>query len=211
MNHRCFNQLVESIVDKTVQIIDYIKGFGRKGKLPSCSKPLKAYYSDALQSAYEWACESTEGVSRDGFAYFRHHFMTYAGSKFKFNKRGLVYVERAISLDASQGFGDLGFNSVGECWTWKRGHSRAYCSDITPYDSGCINVVLCGYVHPSSVDWVETIYLNSYDMKEEHEVRMNDNALVEITYLRINGEKYTLGGSYLINASADRQRKKNWD
>jgi hypothetical protein len=48
-------------------------------------------------------------------------------------------------------------------------------------------------------------------MKEEHEVRMNDNALVEITYLRINGEKYTLGGSYLINASADRQRKKNWD
>ena len=48
-------------------------------------------------------------------------------------------------------------------------------------------------------------------MKNEREVRMNDNALVEISYVRINGNKYRLGGSYLINASADKQREKKWD
>lgn len=48
-------------------------------------------------------------------------------------------------------------------------------------------------------------------MKNEREVRMNDNALVEMSYVRINGKKYRLGASYLINASADKQRDKNWN
>lgn len=211
INEKRLIRIIENTVDAINSVLDYVKGFGEKGKLPSCDKPLRDYYTSALQTAYEWACESTDGVSRDGFAYFKHQFKNYITNEFKFSKRGLVYVERSIILDTSRGFDDLGFKSVGECWSWKKGHSEAYCSDITPFGQNSATVVLCGYVHPSSIDWVETIYLNSYDMKNEREVRMNDNALVEMSYVRINGKKYRLGGSYLINASADKERDKKWN
>lgn len=44
-------------------------------------------------------------------------------------------------------------------------------------------------------------------MKNETEIRMNDNALVEVSYVKMFGQKYRLGGSYLINASADKYKK----
>ena len=44
-------------------------------------------------------------------------------------------------------------------------------------------------------------------MKNETEIRMNDNAYVEVSYVKINGSKVGLGGSYLLNASADKYKK----
>ena len=194
-------------------IMPYIKSFGQKGKLPTFNGYLKDCYKDSFQQAYEWACESTDGVKRDGLSYFEYLFGAYVVGDFTINKRGLIYVERSIDLDITKGFDGLSFKSVGECWSWKRLNSKSYCSNnynsIVP-NNNIISVILCGYVHPMNIDWVETIYLNSYGMKNETEIRMNDNAKVEVSYIKINNEKYYLGGSYLLNASADKYRKKEW-
>lgn len=46
-------------------------------------------------------------------------------------------------------------------------------------------------------------------MKNETEIRINDNAKVEVSYFRIGMNKYRLGGSYLINASSENIEKRN--
>ena len=132
-------------------------------------------------------------------------------SKLTLNKRGLIYVERSIDLDLSQGFDSLNFSSIGECWSWKKSNSSSYCSKISLLNNNKSKVVICGYVHPDSIDWLETVYLNSYDMKNETEIRMNDNALVEVSYIIIDGVKQFIGGSYLINASVDKYNKNKGD
>lgn len=207
LNERQFGLILESYFDYIGIILDYVRGFGVKGKLSSFVGKLSDYYEDAFRIAYDWACNSTDGVSRDGFVYFRRNFIVDVLRKFILNKRGLIYVERSIDIDVSSGLDDLSFSSVGECWSWKRHNSRSYCADFSLLNNNVVNVVLCGYVHPDSIDWVETIYLNSYGMKNETEVRMNSDAVVEVSYVRIRGNVYRLGGSYLLNASSDKYRK----
>lgn len=199
--------LVENAVDKITPIIDYVKSFGQKGKLPPFNGAFANYYQDAMRTAYEWACESTPGVSRDGFASFMRDFCVNILGNLTLNKRNLIYVERSIDLDTSKDSHDSGFKSVGECWSWKKHNAKSYCADFSLTDSNAWNVVLCGYVHPDSIDWVETIYLNSYRMKNETEIRLNDNALVEVSYIKVNGNVYRLNGSYLLDASADKYKK----
>lgn len=122
----------------------------------------------------------------------------------------MIYVERSIDFDTGEGFDNMNYASVGECWTWSPYHSSSYCQNFSLLNNNRISVVLCGYVHPSSIDWVETIYLNTYRCKDEKEIRMNNNAVVEIAYIRIGLEKYRFGGSYLINASANESNKERW-
>lgn len=213
--HITENQLplvLEGYYDKEVSLImPYIKSFGQKGKLPAFNGNLSDCYKDSAKQAYKWAYENDiENVRSYGDAWFFREFSVEVAGRFTLNKRGLIYVERSIDLDVSKGFDNLGFKSIGECWSWKRLNSRSYCTEMSPYDRSTVRVILCGYVHPNSVDWVETIYLNSYRMKNETEIRMNDNALVEVSYIRVGNEKYYLGGSYLINASSDKYRNKDW-
>lgn len=189
-------------------IIAYIKNFGQRGKLPSFDGRLKDFYMPYMEQAYEWAAEKLDDVRYKGFPYFKWDFGANVVSNFKENKRGLIYVERSIDIDTSQGTDGLEFKSIGECWSWKKLNSQSYCADFSLFNYSVVKVVLCGYVHPDSIDWLETVYLNSYDMKNETEIRMNDNALVEVSYIKICGIKYPLGGSYLINASADKYRKE---
>ena len=205
-----FVLLKESFSNYASKVIDYIKSFGKKGKLPSNNEPLEKYYNPSLDTAYKWACESTDGVERDGYAWFKHCFSVDVCGRFKINKRGLIYVERSIDFDTGEGFDNMNYASVGECWTWSPYHSSSYCQNFSLLNNNRISVVLCGYVHPSSIDWVETIYLNTYRCKDEKEIRMNNNAVVEIAYIRIGLEKYRFGGSYLINASANESNKERW-
>ena len=202
---RRLNEQVSSSIEN---IITYIKSFGQKGKLPSFDGKLKDCYKPYMQQAYEWACQKVDGIKRDGFVYFDWELRNNVINKFMVNKRGLIYVERSIDIDTSQGTDNLEFKSVGECWSWKKLNSRSYCANFSLLNNSVVNVVLCGYVHPNSVDWLETIYLNSYDMKNETEIRMNDNAYVEVSYIKICGMKYRLGGSFLLNASSDKYRKE---
>ena len=198
--------IIEAIDNIFEKIINYVKSFGAKGKLPSVDKPLSEYYGNALNTAYKWACESVDGVERYGFVYFKHNFVVDVLNNLTFNKRGLIYVERSIDLDISKGFDNLQFKSIGECWSWKKGNARSYCSDYSLHDNNICQIIICGYVHPNSIDWIETIYINSYKMKGETEIRMNNDALVEVCYIRIHGQVYHMGTSFLINASADKYR-----
>ena len=195
--------------DRYKTVTDYIKSFGSKGKLPSFTGSLRDIYSQSFEKAFDWACQSTEEIRRYGKAYAEREVRVSTIGSWTFNKRGLVYVERSIDLDLSDVKG-RGFSSVGECWSWKKGNGRSYCADLGLMNSNVVTVVLCGYVHPSSIDWVETLYLNLYNMKNETEIRMNDDALVEVSYVRIGGMKVPLNGSYLLNASADKYNKQNW-
>lgn len=200
--------LNEAYYDETLisSITNYIKGFAsQKGKLPPCDKPLQEYYSNHLYQAFEWASQKLDDVRRNGFAYFKSQFKNYIVNHFTFNKRGLIYIERSIDFDVDSELGELTFNSIGECWSWQKNNASSYCSDLGVMKNK-LQVVICGYVHPDSVDWLETTYLNSYDMKNETEIRMNNNAEVEVSYYRIGNDKFRLGGSYLINASADKYR-----
>ena len=198
------SETINYIRDFPEKVMRYIRSFGTKGKLPSVDEPLSVYYESALSTAYKWACESVEGVSRDGDVYFKHNFKVNVLGNFTFSKRGLIYVERSIAFDISKGFDDLQYKSIGECWTWKRGNAQSYCADFSIMNNNIVQVVICGYVHPSSIDWIETIYLNTYKMKSEREIRMNNNALVEVSYIRIYGQVYRFGTSFLINAGADK-------
>jgi hypothetical protein len=199
------------IKENKQNIVNYIKTFGSKGKLPSFEGQFNSYFKNVLMTAYEWASDKIDEIKRYGFAFFAHEFRVNVISKLTLNKRGLIYVERSIDLDLSQGFDDLNFSSIGECWSWKKSNSNSYCSKISLLNNNKSKVVICGYVHPDSIDWLETVYLNSYDMKNETEIRMNDNALVEVSYIIIDGVKQSIGGSYLINASVDKYNKNKGD
>ena len=208
-----FGKLIfnESVNDKKQEIVTYLKTFGAKGKLPSFDGQFNSYFKNVLMTAYEWASDKIDEIKRYGFAFFAHEFRINVISKLTLNKRGLIYVERSIDLDLSQDFDGLNFSSIGECWSWKKSNSSSYCSKISLLNNNKSKVVICGYVHPDSIDWLETVYLNSYDMKNETEIRMNDNALVEVSYILIDGVKQFIGGSYLINASVDKYNKNNGD
>lgn len=195
-------------------VISYIKGFGEKGKLPSCDVPFKNYFTPYLEEAYKWASEKVFEIRRYGFAYFKYLFGVDVINKFTLNKRGLIYVERAIMLDLDEDLSLLNYSSIGECWSWRKFNAQSYCASDRfnmQEKRNRVNVVICGYVHPDSIDWLETIYLNSYDMKNETEIRMKDNAYVEVAYIKLWGQKYRLGGSWLINASVDKYNKNKED
>jgi hypothetical protein len=194
----------------TNNIVEYIKSFGKKGKLPEFKGDLREIYKPYLKQAFDWACENDiENVRRYGDVWFNREFNIEVVGSFTFNKRGLIYVERNIDIDVSKDVNELNYKSVGECWSWKKKNARNYCSSLKYeyFNNTVSTVTICGYVHPNSVDWLETIYLNSYNMKNETEIRMNDNALVEVVYILIDGVKFSIGGHYLINASSDKYNK----
>lgn len=206
--------LKEAYTNVKEGIVNYIKSFGHKGKLPSFSGSIKDLYKTYFNEAYEWASKSTDDVLRYGKVWAEREIYVETIGKWRFNKRGLIYVERSIDLLLNNNeleMSDLNYKSVGECWSWKKSNSRSYCSNFSLLDKTA-NVVICGYVHPESIDWLETIYLNLYNMKNETEIRLNDNAFVETSYILIDGVKHSLGGSYIVNASSDKynKNKENW-
>lgn len=201
--------------DDIINIVtSYIKSFGEKGKLPSCDGRFDSYYEPYLKQAYEWASEKIDEIRVSGFAYFKYLFGVNVINKITLNKRRLIYVERAIILDLDEDLNLLNYSSIGECWSWKKMNSVPYCANDRfnlQNKRNRVTVIICGYVHPDSIDWLETIYLNSYDMKNETEIRMNDQAYVEVAYIKLWGQKYRLGGTYLINAKVDKYNKNKQD
>jgi hypothetical protein len=212
-------EIINTVVSKNyenakVKIINYIKSFGQKGKLPSFNSSINEMWYKYFDEAYQWVCESLPEVAKNGPAWIKRNLKIMINSKWTYNKRNLIYVERSIDFlfnNDTLTIDDLNYKSIGECWSWKRRNSTSYCSNLGLLDSR-FQVIICGYVHPESIDWVETIYTNLYKFKNETEIRMNENAFVEVSYILINGVKYSMNGSYIINASADKYNKnrENW-
>ena len=100
-----------------------------------------------------------------------------------YNDRGLIYVERAISVNGLMKRQKTNpfigkYDSVGEYWTWDNGSSEPYCGGQGT------TVTLKGWVDPSEVDWYHTLYVNMYDLNEEKELYI-PNANVEIVSVTI--------------------------
>ena len=121
-----------------------------------------------------------------------------------FNNRGLIYVERAITLPKFyERLKDNDFikkyQSVGECWSWLKDGAEPYCGgDGT-------TILLKGWVDPSQVDWEETTYRNMYSINDERELYI-PSAKVEVFEVKLfysdsNKEiKLPLHNSILVEA-----------
>lgn len=150
--------------------------------LPQCIKSDVLQEFNNLDEFSEWLEEnldkfdyilSSEGL--DAFYKFRkNYFLEKLNEygflkKLTFNNRGLIYVERAITLPKFyERIKDNDFikkyRTVGECWSWLKDGAEPYCGgDGT-------TILLKGWVDPSQVDWEETTYRNMYSINDEREL-----------------------------------------
>lgn len=137
----------------------------------------------------------------DSFEENFHSKLSDEGEEFLWNltlnDRGLIYVEREISIPGAvtknpSGIGDtpkddqrhdsfynkiLKYGGVGDCWSWSSGGSESYCATrfyTTSY------LTLKGWVRPQDINWEETIYRNMYGMKCEQEIYIGAGGTVYV-------------------------------
>lgn len=117
--------------------------------------------------------------------------------------RGLLYIERAMTipkfkestfkseLDGQENNDFYShiqrYSGIGNCWTWCKGASEAYCGSY--YGGNSSTVVLKGYVNPRDVDWAETVYRNAYGLNYEREIYISKGN-VEIDRIELIGGQY---------------------
>lgn len=211
-------------IDK--QILDYIKQFGfecnKNYHLPATSEDeIMYYFFNAIDKAYDYSkkkggdwfvnfiANNDEISDIDTFSdevmdvLFGDDGLSLEG------RRNLIYVERAIDISSLYDLNGEIHDGVGECWTWKRGNGYSY--DFAENGVSIATIMLCGYVHPKSVDWVETIYRNNYFLKDEAEIRMNNNAVIELHSIIINNNEYGLNPPYMIDCSAQGYRRHKYN
>lgn len=128
------------------------------------------------------------------------------------NESGLIYVEREITIpdvlntkfDSNYephqynffDYLDSKMKGVGICWSWEEGMGNAYYANtfnVIPYSV----ILMKGHVDPRSVDWVETLSINTYMENSEAELRLLKNNVVEIDEVLFN-EKNILRKPILV-------------
>ena len=129
----------------------------------------------------------------------------------KINERGLIYVEREITLpnllkkdvkndillkhhkNYYSALDYLYGDHIGQYWSWLYG--KAYCGG-----SGD-KVLLRGYVAPESVDWTETLAKQAYSLYEEREIFIQYGKPIEIVEIKTKkGERLPIRGSIIMKA-----------
>ena len=129
------------------------------------------------------------------------------------NEKGLIYIEREINVSNVLGktiedenydmYDNLfdylknEFSGIGNCWSWKIGGGSAYCeNDILDYTI----LLFRGWVNPKDIDWPITILRNTYDaFKEEKEIYIKSNKIVEIDEIIISGKDDKNKGKNILN------------
>lgn len=129
------------------------------------------------------------------------------------NEKGLIYVEREINVsnvlektiedenyDMYDNLFDYlknEFSGIGNCWSWKIGGGSAYCSgDLLDYTL----LLFRGWANPKDIDWPITILRNTYDaFKEEKEIYIKSNKIVEIDEIIISGKDDKNKGKNILN------------
>jgi hypothetical protein len=187
------------------QFLDWLEDFGKYGKLP----PSKITFEEGINSGFEIASKWLGGrhVTRnkpsinDLYGMLSRNGFISEKKGPHFNNRNMMYVERAITLTKSieseddqniyKTLVDNYQNNVGGCWTWKRGKAESYCTN----NSGA-ELVFKGYIRLEDIDWVETDYINCYDMNFEDEIRVKPNAKVEVFQVSTNYDFSMMGNKY---------------
>lgn len=115
------------------------------------------------------------------------------------NERGLIYVERMITIpkydtpnfdpmnyrDSYQYMKEI-YEGIGNCWSWKEDSGEAYCGE--GYGVGSTDLTLKGWVDPKNINWEESLYRNCYDLRHECEIYIDRKMPVEIERAEIDGK-----------------------
>ena len=177
------------------EYLDWIEEFGKVGELDSSSISFVDGFKSGLSTAFKWYTDKnssvdnkelkikfTKGLKRHGFIVINDD--KSIGTDCKFNDKGNMYVERAIVLDNDLSDPSSGMfdklvndyqNNIGGCWCWAEGGTIAYCER----NQGS-KILLRGWIRLDDINWDETVYLNSYHMNGEREIRVKPNAKVEL-------------------------------
>lgn len=101
------------------------------------------------------------------------------------NEHGLIDVWRAVDYVIEKGdkrkFKDLylqmmkKYKGVGTYWTWNKKKAETYWGS-TAGDK--VKLILYGKVAVQDVDWIDTIYKNGYNLREENEISIKGNVLI---------------------------------
>lgn len=125
------------------------------------------------------------------------------GFDLKMNDRGLVYVERALTIPFSRAYKNRedgkdtfsvlsdSFRGVGNCWSWKKGSGEAY--NGVGYREGSSTILLRGFVNPKDINWIYTLSRNMYGLRSEMEIFLDGGTEVEVfsVMLLTKHEPYT--------------------
>lgn len=103
-----------------------------------------------------------------------------------------MYVERAISVDNVENIAKRGF--LGTSWSWAEGGAEAY------FGNGENCIVFKGNVALKNINWEKTIFLNTYPLNDQKEIRVSCNTPIEITGFILNGEEITLDEPLYIDS-----------
>ena len=141
------------------------------------------------------------------------------GWKLDVNDRNLVYVERCINVpellskeiytcypeDNQLDFYSFLLKhfgtSIGTCWSYSKNMGYPYDGEAFYKNVSTSPIVLHGYVDLKDVDIQHTISLNIYDLKDEEEIRLNEDAKVEIFAITTDsGKKFPLRQPIIVHA-----------
>lgn len=119
------------------------------------------------------------------------------------NSNNCIYIERAISIPKFSNKDKLykqfkkDYNGhLGVCWAHTEWEARVY-----DYKANYDTLIMRGYVRPEDVDWQQTIIFCLNYFNEEHELRLNNNALIQLTnMITWNGEHKIFDGKIIIQA-----------
>ena len=102
---------------------------------------------------------------------------------------GLISVWRAITYTKGE-YDDIydeitkeHHGGVGQYWSWEENAAEAHWGD-----SGGKLFVLHGQVRPEDVNWEQSVLKNVYDLREEQELELNDNAKVKLVGMSTSDE-----------------------
>lgn len=196
---------------------DYLVKFGKPGQLPSSSKEELIDYCDSeLDRGFELSKTSYGSYIRNAKSgYNKDMFIHMVQQKFLnkcyINERGLLFVQRAMTFNPNDNLKDIKYDTIGECWTWNNDNTLVSGIYGNNGDMRSNNILLKGYVHPSSVNWAQTLSCMFYGNDKLKEIRMkNDNAFVELFAIVINGKEFKLPQPYVVKCHARRYFDKDY-
>ena len=130
---------------------------------------------------------------------------------FIINDRGLVYIEREISIpQIFKRFKERGYEnyyeyvkdySLGIFWSYLPKHSKSYC--YNNFSLGNTFIKIKGFIDPKDINWGDTIYKAVYNLNYENEIQVNENSPIEITEIIVsempNNDKTFVGKKLPLN------------
>lgn len=130
-----------------------------------------------------------------------------------FNKRGLIYIERDLSIpkfdlpkfeneESYYDYLNREFYSIGKYFTWEEDAGDTYWGES--YAVGSSRIKLKCWIDPKDVDWEETTRLNCYCLREEKEIAIKESG-VNIEVFDVILEKGDVNGVNVSGKSLLRQ------